>query len=120
MFISTKFVTVLITMFCLAGCSGGQLMKKSVQIEPGYSKSEVLAILGSPENRQFRDDDEAWQYCETEAGFGHDDFVLVWFHKGQVTGINTYKNQQFGPCSAFFRTIRWEDAPDGTIEIRPR
>lgn len=117
---TATFLVSLLAMFLLTGCAGGQLAKKSVQIERGYSKSEVAALLGPPENRQFRGDDEAWQYCETDAGPGYDDYVVVWFYKGQVTGITTYKNSLRGPCSAFFRTVRWEDAPDRTIEIRRR
>jgi hypothetical protein len=112
----------LIVLPILGGCaSGGALVKKSVSIERGNSKDRVVEILGAPGDRQFREDDEAWQYCRTNyTGIAADQYVVVWFYQGKVTGVTTYRNTQFGTCSSFFKTIRWEDAPDRTIEIRPR
>ncbi len=109
------FMIILITFY---GCATS-ITKKSVMINPGQSKAEVLEIFGTPENRQFQGKDEAWQYCQT--GWGTDEYVVIWFYDGKVTGITTYKSS--APtidCTENFKTIKWEDAPDHTIEIREK
>lgn len=115
-------VVALLAVTLAGGCaSGSALMKKSVLLDRGNPKERVLEVMGAPGDRQFRGDDEAWQYCRTDySGFSADQYVVVWLYQGRVTGVTTYRNTQFGTCSSFFKTVRWEDAPDRTIEIRPR
>jgi hypothetical protein len=49
-------------LFFSYGCSApSQLMKKSLMINAGQTKEEVLKIIGNPGNRQFKGKDEAWQ-----------------------------------------------------------
>jgi hypothetical protein len=105
----------------LVGCASG-LDKASAQIEPGMSASAVQAILGQPQNRQFKGPSEAWQYCRTDyVGVGADKFVVVWFTNARATGVQTYQNKQgVGTCDNFFKTLSWESAPDATVEIRRR
>ncbi len=74
--------------------------------------------MGSPGDRQFKKDKEAWQYCST--GFASDDYMIIWFEGDAVTGLNSYKNHAPGACSSFFKPIKWENAPDKTIELRNR
>lgn len=104
------------------GCGGGALVKRSTSVNQGDTKEHVLSILGPPGDRQFNGKDEAWQYCRT--GMSTDQFVVVWLYDGRVTGVTTYKKGSdagyIGDCSQGFQTIRWEDAPDRTIEIRHR
>ncbi len=107
----------------LSGCAAStSLPEKTLEIQQGHTKADVLRVLGSPGNRQFREDDEAWQYCAT--AFDKDSFVIVWFHEGIVTGMTTYTHGPeagyIGDCSQGYRTIEWDDAPDRTIEIRNR
>ena len=89
-------------------------------IDPGATKEEVRSILGVPQDRQFKGKQEAWQYCNT--GLVNDTFLIVWFFDGKVTGMNTYKDSvgDIGFCTSHFKSIKWEDAPDSTIEIRNR
>lgn len=102
-------------------CSCATALPRSVvSVERGTTKEQVIARLGHPQDRQFKGDIEAWQYCQT--GFVNDSFVIVWFAQSKVTGVNTYKDSvaDIGFCDSHFRTVRWEDAPDMTIEIRDR
>jgi len=94
------------------------LTKKSISLEPGMSKNELIAIFGLPEKRAFNGSVEAWQYCET--GFASDDYFLIWLNNGRVSGIQNYTNTGVGLCSSYFRSINWESAPDTVIEIRNR
>ncbi len=116
----------LIQLLCIATLSAtlmacGSLEKKSVLIDPGDSKEKVLQIMGTPGDRQFRGKDEAWQYGQTGAGFGYHDFRIIWFYDGKVTGITSYKDHTPATsAAAHFKPIRWEDAPNRTIELRIR
>jgi hypothetical protein len=115
-----KYLIPISCLFFIYGCSGG-LTEDSLRINPGQSKNQVLKIMGPPGNRQFEGKDEAWQYCQTDyVGFSGDDYVVVWFYDGVVTGLTTYKNYLIGDCSAFYKSVRWEDKPDVTIEHRKR
>ena len=116
---SLKIGFVLFFIFLLAGC--GSLQKKAALINVGDSKDMVLAKMGSPDDSQFRGHNEAWQYCQTGAGFGYHDYRIVWFYDGRVTAVTSYKSNRPGSsCMTDIRQINWEDAPDATFEIRKR
>ena len=111
-------VTAIICM-ALAACATG-VTRDATSVDLGASRDDVRRIMGPPEDRQFKDKNEAWQYCET--GFVNDSFVVVWFYEGKVTGVRSYKNSvnDIGMCDSHFASIRWEDAPTATIELRSR
>lgn len=114
-----KKVVFLLCLFALTACAtSSQLVSKSTLIDPGATKADVTSIMGPPQDRQFNGKDEAWQYCTT--GFSTDNYVVVWFNNGYVTGVQTYKNSGTGFCHTFFRTVNWQDAPDRTYEFRVR
>lgn len=103
----------------LAGC--GSLERKAVLINPGDTKEQVLATMGTPDDRQFEGDAEAWQYCQTGAGFGYHDYRIVWFRRGKVTGLGSYKSgRPASSCTTDIRQVRWEEAPDFKVEVRSR
>ena len=97
------------------------LEKKSILVSIGDSKDRVLEVMGTPDDRQLKGDNEAWQYCQTGAGFGYHDYRIFWFYKGKVTGINSYKSTRAGSsCMADVRPVNWEEAPNAILEIRNR
>jgi uncharacterized protein YceK len=100
--------------------SGGCVSVRSrmTSVNPGMSKDDVIAVMGQPGDRQFKDNLEAMQWCST--GGMADDYVVVWFQNGKVTGMNSYGNSSAGLCSNYYRQVRWEDAPTAAIEIRQR
>lgn len=107
---------LLLTLF-LSAC--GTLDKKTILINAGDSKQEVISIMDVPDDRQFRQASEAWQYCVSGAGFGWNDHKIIWFTHGKVTGITTYRTRN-GNCSAHVKSVRWEEAPDYILDIRRR
>lgn len=114
-----QLVLVFLLSAFLIGC--GTLEKKAALINPGDTKERVLQDMGPPGDRQFRGKDEAWQYGQTGAGFGYHDFRIVWFYDGKVTGLTSYKDHTPASSAAsHFKPIRWEDAPDRTVEVRVR
>jgi hypothetical protein len=108
---------LLFVMLLFYGCGTSQLMTNSLKIVSGKSKNEVISILGYPGNRHLKENNEAWQYCQTRI-LASDDFMVVWFYNGVVTGTTTYKNKFSGNCKDFYWTIHWGDAPDRTIETQ--
>lgn len=112
-------VALLLLAPLLGAC--GSLEKKSIMVNPGDGRDAVLSVMGTPDDRQFRDKDEVWQYCQTGAGFGYHDYRMIWFYDGRVTGITSYKDRTpASACSGHFRSVRWEDAPDRAVEVRMR
>ena len=57
--------------------SCGTLDDKTILINAGDSKEDVLSILGTPQDRQFKGSNEAWQYCVSGAGFGAFNFLSI-------------------------------------------
>ncbi|MBY6225445.1 hypothetical protein [Ferrimonas balearica] len=101
----------------LSAC--GTLDDKTILINPGDSKDKVLGIMGVPHDRQFQQQNEAWQYCVSGAGFGYNDHKIIWFFDARVTGITSYRTSRSG-CQGATKTINWEEAPDLIIENRQR
>lgn len=111
------YIFLLLIAFILPSCTTKKLSEKSMHIVPGMTKTEVTGILGKPGNRQFLEDDEAWQWCSTDIwGFSNDQYVIVWFYNDIVTGLNTYTNYGNLNCSGFYRSINWDDRPDRSME----
>jgi hypothetical protein len=77
--------------------------------------STLLSKLLSPfqaGDRQFHGDDEVWKYCQTGAGFGYHDYRMIWFYRGKVTAITSYKNYTpASGCSGHFDSVHWTEAP---------
>ena len=105
---------------CLSACAT-QLLHTARAIDLGATQEHVRDILGAPQDRQFRGQQEAWQYCET--GFVQDTFVVVWFVESKLTGMRTSKNAVGDRgffCSSHLPSIRWEDAPEVRSERQQR
>jgi hypothetical protein len=110
-----------VTYIAVAVAACGSLETKSTLLNIGDTKEQVLAVMGPPDDRQLRGENEAWQFCQTGAGFGYHDYRTVWFERGKVTGINSYKSSRpASSCVTDIRPIKWEEAPNATIEIRNR
>jgi hypothetical protein len=112
---------------CLSACVLGlnacatQLLHTARTIEVGASPAQVREVLGTPYDRQFHRNQEAWQYCET--GVLRDTFVVVWFVDQQVTRISDYHNAvgDLGFfCGSHMQPIRWQDPQEVQSEHPPR
>ena len=115
----SRFFLATTLVLMLSAC--GNLEKRVISINPGDTREQVVAAMGAPEDRQFRDAEEAWQYCQTGAGFGYHDHRVIWFRNGKVTGITSVKSTRPGTsCVAGIKSIRWEEAPDYVLEMRQR
>jgi hypothetical protein len=97
----------------------GTLDSKTMLLNVGDSKEQVIKVMGTPDDRQVKGVYEAWQYCVSGASFGSNDHKIIWIQSGLVTGINSYKSRSAG-CTSGMREVRWESAPNAVIEVRPR
>lgn len=92
-----------------------------MMINVGDTKEQVMSHIGPPDDRQAKELNEAWQYCQTGAGFGWHDYRIVWFRDEKVTGLNSYKSTRPGSsCMADIKPVKWEEAPNAVVEIRSR
>jgi hypothetical protein len=95
--------------FVLGGCANS-LVKQSAGLDRGMTKAQVLQVMGPPANKQFKDLNEAWQYCELGAMAG--DFLMIWFYDGVVTVLTQWTDSSPAfDCTNRLRSVRWEDAP---------
>lgn len=116
---ATKAIILTALLFLSAAC--GTLDKKALLVNLGDSKEQVVKFMGPPDDRQFKDKSEAWQYCQTGAGFGYHDYRIFWFYDGKISGVNSYKSSRpASSCVTDIKPVNWEDAPDITIEKRER
>tara|TARA_R110002073_G_scaffold104691_1_gene237048 strand:- start:1046 stop:1402 length:357 start_codon:yes stop_codon:yes gene_type:complete len=113
----TKYTLTILCAVLLSSC--GTLDNKTILIDAGDRKDKVLEIMGTPQDRQFQAEQEAWQYCVSGAGLGYNDHKIIWFREGLVTGITTYRSSVSG-CTGGMRSIDWVDAPDFILETRSR
>ena len=109
-----RIILVFSMIFLFSGCAG--FPKETINLSNGDKKQDILKYYGTPENRQFDGDYEAWQYCIRGTGFGVSSFRTIWLYKGNVTGVISYEQQ--GGCN--FKAINWKDAPNYSVEIRNR
>lgn len=115
------FIAILAT----SCATSNMLVQKSINISPGMTKNEVVAIMGNPSNRQFKTSDSGTVYeavqwdCGWHSGMTSDftnrDMLIVYFKNGKVTDLNNYV-AYYGQVM----TVRWEERPDYVIEKRDR
>lgn len=117
-----KFARVVLAMCAFGAVTAcGGLQTKASMINIGDDKAAVRRALGEPVDSQMQGRAEAWQFCQTGAGFGYHDYRIVWFLDGHVIGLNSYKDNTAGSsCKAAVREVRWEAAPDAILEVRNR
>lgn len=72
--------------------------------------------MGEPQDRQFKEKNEAWQYAETELFWHFNNYRIVWFYDGKVTGMNSYKTTR-GSSESGFKQTDWREAPDISVEV---
>lgn len=99
----------------LCGCATtGTAPKEALQsVQPGMKRAEVIALLGEPGNRSFREDVEALQYCR-KAGPVADylEFDTVWLRNATVAAYTTARRKIIlaSSCSNF-PAVDWSQAP---------
>lgn len=97
------------TIFLITACATNGVIQKSMDIQPGMSRADVVNVLGAPQNRSFKENAEALQYCTT--GAMSDQYVNVWLVDGEVIALTNYTDESGFLCSGDMREIDWGQAP---------
>ena len=111
MILALVSVVVVITTLACAG-----VKTRAVQVSAGNTKDRVIEIMGTPDDRQFNVQQEAWQYGMV-VSIGVCDYTVVWFREGKVTGLTSYRAFSTLGCRHGLKSINWQEAPDHIIEI---
>ena len=112
-----RTVLFIICAFFLISCvATSKNTEETELIKVGMTNTEVKKILGPPGDYQSMDEQEAWQYCQTNRFSPVNDLILIYFYKRKVTGIKTYYNVGFGACRALFKRIDWDKAPGSPLK----
>ena len=80
------FITILIlfsTIFSLNGCANIGSMKKTNQLEPGMTTSQVKGILGNPGSTEFKGNKWIWKYSLHKPWVGFVPHYLVFGKKSK-------------------------------------
>jgi hypothetical protein len=104
-------LTVISALFLIGCVATSENTDDAALIKVGMTNKEVKSILGPPGNYQSKNEQSAWQYCQTNRFSPVNDLILIYFYNRKVTAVQTYYNAGFGACSALFKSIDWNDAP---------
>jgi len=85
------------------------LRTKQNLVSPGQTHEEVLAVLGTPGNKQFNTNQEAWQYYNS--GVSGCNYTVVWFTDQKVSALNSYRVKKCLNCANCYKQINWELGP---------
>lgn len=108
---------VLIPALFLTGCASSgtptpdEIRANSMLVDPGMTKSQVVAIMGQPEQRSFRGNGEALTFCGI-APFKGSLYYTVWLNDGSTTAITNYQlRDDVGNCAQYIKPVDWGQAP---------
>lgn len=106
-------LSILVLIFC---CACASITKKSMLLNPGMSKQEVLNILGTPDGRSFKGEDEAWQYQEI-VGFGQCSYIIAWFYQGRLVAATNRRGGSVAGCGLGSREVDWGQMPKPSVDV---
>jgi len=98
----------------LTGCSANQ--KRSMMVDAGMTKAELLSVMGMPSGRSFRGTSEALQYQEI-ALVGNCRYTTVWLDNGLVSAITSRIGPSVMGCSFGSKEVDWGQKPKPSIDI---
>ena len=101
----------------MVGCVNFQ--KKVILLSPGDSRSDVMKLMGTPDDTQFNGDKVVWRYWGVVA-FGACEYRDIWFENGKLFATISHRYHCSGSCSPCVPSIDWGNPPDRVIEIRNR
>lgn len=105
----------LLAALAVAACS--HVVKDSMALKPGATKAQVQAQLGTPVDRSFRGDDEAWQYQGVIA-FGVCEYLTAWFAGDTLQAVTTRRAEVAGGCSSGSQPVDWGQFRPYPVEVK--
>lgn len=102
----------------LAGCAHTTKRGKA-SIEVGMTTQQVRALMGAPDDRSFRESNEAWQYNDV-VGFGQCEYLTVWFTNARVHAMTTRRGPSVAGCGLGSSAVDWGQMPKPTLDVTIR
>jgi SmpA / OmlA family len=99
-----KLFIIVILLGFLSACVG--LESKSLQLEVGSSKEDILKIMGTPAYQATQDGVIAWRYA-ARVGFGYCDYREFYILRDKVIHINQYYHSSLAGCTVGLQKIDW-------------
>lgn len=104
-----RFIAFLFGLSLTSCATRGGVIEKSLAIDPGMTRADVVEILGAPKIRSFKENAEALQYCTT--GAFSDQYVTVWLVDSEVIALTNYTDVSDWLCAGELREVDWGQAP---------
>ena len=98
----------------LTGCASN--MKNSMMLSPGDSKQTTLDHMGTPYDRSFSGDNEAWQYMEV-VGYGQCEYMTVWFQGDKLHSVTSRRGSSIAGCGLGSKPVDWGQFKPHPIEL---
>jgi hypothetical protein len=99
----------------LSGCANNGLTSQAAltHIQPGMSRTDVVAMLGEPGNRSFRGQVEALTYCKHTSDFisNREEYATIWLTAGKVQALTTDNRPLNISSCKNFPPMDWANAP---------
>jgi hypothetical protein len=109
--------TTVLVMMCLvaSGCASTTTRGKN-DLNAGMTIEQVRKTLGSPDDRSFRDNNEALQYHDI-VGFGQCEYLTAWFTNGILHSVTTRRGSSVAGCGLGSQPVDWGQMPKPSLDV---
>lgn len=109
-----KFIGLVFSLLILSACTS--LDSNSMKLNAWMTKEEVIKIMGPPDRRSFRNNDEALQY-QGIIGYGQCVYITAWFQEGVLIATTDRRAASIAGCGLGSREVDWGQMPKPTLNI---
>lgn len=81
-----------------------------MKLSTGMSKEQVIQIMGEPDQRSFRGDNEALQFNGI-IGYGQCIYLTAWLHKNILVGTTDRRGPSIAGCGIGSKELDWNQMP---------
>jgi hypothetical protein len=110
-----QIVIAALTGLTLGACAHTTAHGKN-ELKVGMTTDQVRNLLGTPDDRSFRENNEALQYYDV-VGVGQCEYLTVWFTDGVVRAVTSRRGSSVAGCGLGSQPIDWGQMPKPTIDV---
>ena len=114
-YMDRKLAALLLVLLVLQGCASTTAGGKQ-NVHHGMTLQEVQKLLGTPDDRSFREDNEALQYYDV-VGFGQCEYLAAWFSKGVLHAVTTRRGSSVAGCGLGSQPVDWGQMPKPSLDV---
>ena len=103
-----RLITVTTILILATSCSS--IGRRSLELQPGMTRAQVIETMGNPSGRALRGTDEALQY-QGIVGFGQCQYVVAWLDHAGLIGITSRRGFSVAGCGLGSWRINWDEMP---------